>query len=1176
MRYILAAFAACLLSTAVGAQYESSFGIKAIPSHMHPGKPLNYQYSYDFSHGPKSFAGTWKALAGGGMSDGAELRDSPEVGTDGSKALKFTFDLVPDGDLWALLHFVPGDYSRIELTPRDGFFFRARTHGAEMDGYPARWYIRIRILDAANRYVTYNTEYFQVLTAWQTYYVSAMDFGRAGKAGLFTDGASKVRLYDVSFIPIVAKYRKGDLTLDAFMVYGPGEKRSGDKDGDGVPDAVDGDHDNDGVLDFAQTGGHELDFRLAGFIQGGGRWFGKFLIHKAVVEEGDTLEVDVNLHIESEAVATAIKAIPEVVGLLSGERWYDRDGRYHAFTNHMVSGLLTPTGFPIENFQPLVPTRHARMSGVSLFTSPVDAVCKVPLTLVKKSYERTTVAFSFRVPVTSGIPDGFYRLFFEFGVTDRNGNFLRLDSLPGVAAGKGIGRSGYKVSMDENLVFEKKIVLPMVKIGKPAAPRMPWALLFDTEIHGVRGVVPEEERGQWALNARNRLGGRPIYPRGKYNLEPGFPGLAYHTLNIEYPLNCRSGEVSVQVTDPDGETVDLGTASFVALTTWGATTRTGKFLHDFKKYGEYRIRMKGWILDAYGNRYTGGGTYRIWIAERITFGTFPSLPYEVGRGFLHAAEVVPPVPAKVTLSIDFYPYSDPKQKEVFSTTGKANRLGMFVAPRRYVFKHPGEYFSRMEAEYVDPGGRLWIASLWGANVVAPKESSMIAHGNTGYILNGMYIQSRPRYSLGVAGSVRGYKNFFLNYPFLNGDVLYVPSTMDHMNSIYPGLTMEFRNGFVPYGGELGKQPVYPLQPTTTTGHSPFCFPEQINRMAYMYADGWRPGVSGRHVIATAQMMNSYWSVSPSLLGRQMHTSPNGDLPGDFYRFTGGLVYRDLETGKAHYAIYASMGVVTSTGDMNNRVVAPCTEPLLRMNGRDHYLFLGGGIVPVPGMTMIQGGRIPSGGSANPPVPADLETTLVSPSGRKFNYKQKASWIGVFSRGHETLTIVDEPGVWFVRQKLSYQGKTGDVLGSEDGEYCFYVLPADKEKAFDLVLDLPPISRVKPKDIVRLSGVLPEDVVDGTLHYTTISPGLIIEEGTSPVVSGTFCYEFDPWETGKRISFFDTVDILTGRPILCDTVVFNLFLDGRRADGTRVFGHRVVAMRGDKVINVTPVGKPGKD
>jgi len=313
-------------------------------------------------------------------------------------------------------------------------------------------------------------------------------------------------------------------------------------------------------------------------------------------------------------------------------------------------------------------------------------------------------------------------------------------------------------------------------------------------------------------------------------------------------------------------------------------------------------------------------------------------------------------------------------------------------------------------------------------------------------------------------------------------------------------------------------------------------------------------------------MNSYWSTSPSVLGNQMHTSENGDLPGDYYRNTGGVVYRNLKTGETRYAVYASMAVVTPEGTDNNRVVAPGSEPLFTLNGREHYLFLGGGVLPVPGMILLEGGGAPAGGASNPPVPADLETTVTSPSGRAFVYRLKANKIGVFPRSPGNVTRLTEPGVWKARQKLAYAGKTGDVLGSLDGEYAFYVAPKNPARCFEIDLDLPPFSRVQPGQAVLVSGTLPDDVAEGVVHYTIISPGVIVEEGSIPAEEGRFRYVFDPWTLGERLPFYDTMNHLTGRPVLADTLVFNLFFEGKRENGKKVWGVKVFAMRGDKVIN----------
>ena len=67
MRYasvvVLAVLAAGVASFAA---YESSMGIKAVPAHLHHGKPINFKFSYDFSHGLESLGGLWRAFSGGG------------------------------------------------------------------------------------------------------------------------------------------------------------------------------------------------------------------------------------------------------------------------------------------------------------------------------------------------------------------------------------------------------------------------------------------------------------------------------------------------------------------------------------------------------------------------------------------------------------------------------------------------------------------------------------------------------------------------------------------------------------------------------------------------------------------------------------------------------------------------------------------------------------------------------------------------------------------------------------------------------------------------------------------------------------------------------------------------------------------------------------------------------
>ncbi len=1156
---------------------EESTSLKPIePSLFRHLEPSRTKYCYRFERdGLTSVNGSWKALSSGGKCSSASASLVSPGFSAASQAAKYSWDLRLGWDTHTNLVLEPGRFSRIDLAPGDGFFFRAKSMGKELDNYPNRYVLWIVLSDSAGNIEQYSTDYFEVEGIWGTYYVPLDRFGDVtyGASGVFARTQPPRRLVQACIIPVTNKCRAAELLLDTFAVYTTGPPCEGDRDGDGIPDSMDGDDDNNGMADFAQAP-DPLRFTLEGYVLYGGRWKGEFAIGRRTLDYGDTLQVDADLEIHSEIIADAAGAFPEFTAVLVGERVFDKGGRYRQFSDHMMSTLLTPTGLPIETIQPDIPTRHARSFSGIRSSSPIDIMSRAGKGDITVANGVTRMRFRFEQIIDYSVPEGNYRFQVQIGVVDNAGYLNRFEELPSIIralqpVSKDVHFRKY-IQPEESLVFVKKNYLPMVRIGSPAAPRLPWALIMDREVHGVRGIVPEEEKSEWGLNFRNRLGGRPIYPRGWYNFEPGLPSLAYERLNVHHRMNWRSGEVAVSVTDPDGLFYDLGKAGFLTATRWGASTRTGKFLFPCMKYGKYTVSMKGYLYDEYGNAFTGGGTYVFWVAERITFGTFPSQPYEVGQGFQGAVEVVPPVPAEMKITVEHYPYSDPARKDTFTVAGKALPYGLYAPDRTYVFKEPGEYFSHIEGTYTDPEGRLWMGSTYGACVAAPKDSLLLAHGRGYFMANGQVLRDDPRYADIGEGDLENNIEQYLFYPYHSGDVMYVASTMDFKNQIYPLLTMEFRDGLVPYGPSYSFDPKQtPIFSLHSRGWNSHCYPEGIEKTAYFYTDSWRPGVNGRHVVGDGLMMNTYWPTSPSILGNQNHVCQNGDLPGDFYKFTGGVVYRDLRSNVNRYAIYSSFGVVIPKGSNANRVVEFGKEPLFSLCGRDHYMFLGGGVLPVPGLCLIEGGRAPAGGACNPPVPATLDSEIESPSGKVHAFKLQANLIGIFPRGLEYTAPLTEPGIWKARHKLRYGGREGDVLGTGAGEYPLYVLPSDRSRIVDFSIESPPMFKIRPDEELRLHGVVPPEVVEGEIHYTTVSPGLIMDFGSRKLVSGRFVYKFFPKEMSYCYSFYDYMNYMSGKPELCDTVVITMFLEGKNGKGEKVFGTRMVVLRGETVMNFPP-------
>ena len=81
-------------------------------------------------------------------------------------------------------------------------------------------------------------------------------------------------------------------------------------------------------------------------------------------------------------------------------------------------------------------------------------------------------------------------------------------------------------------------------------------------------------------------------------------------MNILAPA-INSGEITVEVTGPDGNAVSLGKLPFAKQAGYGPTTgRSGVTAWVPPAYGQYTVKETGWIRDISGNRYEGGGTYR--------------------------------------------------------------------------------------------------------------------------------------------------------------------------------------------------------------------------------------------------------------------------------------------------------------------------------------------------------------------------------------------------------------------------------------------------------------------------------------------------------------------------------------------------------------------------------------
>ncbi len=378
--------------------------------------------------------------------------------------------------------------------------------------------------------------------------------------------------------------------------------------------------------------------------------------------------------------------------------FFDAEGRPHSIDSQFSSTFLTVTGFPVERY--------------ASWYNPWGEYFE--MTNKRLVDDETLVAdFEVTLYLPEDLPEGWYRPTLEF----------HFDEIPmavdeSVASVAGFNR-GY------NLAYG-----PMVEVGQPATPRLPWMLLADTFSNAARGAMPADAasltdaaalltNAAASLTGAHQVANRRIYQGGAffvplsdprsdvpltYRLEPFAPlvSMSDHSLPYEplIPFAFPSGQLQVAVQQPDGSVDDLGTAPFVQSTSrtpvmlngshyegcsgsvgdvYQLTTSSGQFDYQFDQYGLHVITMSGTIEDVWGNTYTGGGTYEVMVGREIHIhpSVVPGTPFQVGDASAPALRLSPGVPADVTLHLRLYRNSDPDDVLEQTITGRANRFGYF-------------------------------------------------------------------------------------------------------------------------------------------------------------------------------------------------------------------------------------------------------------------------------------------------------------------------------------------------------------------------------------------------------------------------------------------------------------------------------------------------------------------
>jgi hypothetical protein len=906
-----------------------------------------------------------------------------------------------------------------------------------------------------------------------------------------------------------------------------------------------------------------------------GDWRADITISRDAWRPGQDLRIDAALRFpdtyQASLADAGIKA-DRLCLLVTAERTFDADGWMRLASDERMSTLLTPTGLAIEGgVQGAVTNRYGYP-----FKSPFDQFVSIPFAQSEAgSQPGTRVAtFSVRASLPEGLPPGLYRLRFDFGV------------MAGTRIYNFNGFSFATRGFSDQAGTCTYVYSPIVPASGPHVsgrlvdatrlqPRFPWLLLASYNSNGYRGVVADEDRARFATSDRNLIPDEVILPmyddngnRLAYSLEPQFPADSIDA-NQNLPWDWTTGELTVQISGPDGTAIGLGTASFRAKSGNGPTTKNAAFTQwRPQKYGRYTVRATGWIADSSGRRYEGGGTYRFWIAKRMTLATatFQGQPYPVGSTYGRDIQFNPAVPADVLVTAALYVTSDATNVRTLSYSGKASTAGIFGAAqgmKSFPLSAPGEYHALVTATHTDADGHLWVCTMRHAGIVYPEPSPVVARGKK-FNVGGKYVERGETKREGFVEPDGTSHLEHITFPYLAGDVLLIGAEGQGANKIEPVLTYQMQGDTSAWDTKLNGVGTTNLRIATSNGYSPHLFPEYITDLEYYYAAAPRPGFMGRFLVGESVTRAPYWPVSPNSFGGQIGASPNGDAPGDIYRLIGGVVLR--RAGQAAlYSGYIASAFLLPKGTNNNRVVAPGSEDLHGPMGDKARFFLVG---LRPGTAYEVGSAFRAVAQIDPLLPVTVTFTLTWPDGRQ----QAASGVGdrFGSFASPTVWTLDAPGVYRYQIRATWSGFEGRMPGLPDQGGVFYVYSkARPAGATGLRIDGATHRTFSASTGTTIRGTTSATVV----HYALLTPGAVIEVGQLNVSGGTFQYVFDPAAVHTKAPIYDIVSITTGRPQI-GRVIHLTFFTEERGPGGSFFDVARVILRGTTLLAARAVVPAG--
>jgi hypothetical protein len=247
-------------------------------------------------------------------------------------------------------------------------------------------------------------------------------------------------------------------------------------------------------------------------------------------------------------------------------------------------------------------------------------------------------------------------------------------------------------------------------------------------------------------------------------------------------------------------------------------------------------------------------------------------------------------------------------------------------------------------------------------------------------------------------------------------------------------------------------------------------------------------------------------------------------------------------------------------------------PILTLKGKEIHIF----ILPTgvkPGAVLEVGDTFHFAGHIMPTLNSQVEVTVTAPGGAKHVISGQANAVGYFYDAADDF-VVDKPGLWSVDVKVWHDGvcsggatvspyPTGDVLGSDNGRYWFYVTPSGSPR-LDVSAPQPGMLPIFGSlDPVTVKGTIPAGLSNVTVDYTIGMPGYILKHGQAAISGGKYQFLFDPVALHEDYPNLDLVGRDQHGAGLSDTFSMGILLRGQQGNQT-VYRANTITIQGDQV------------